>query len=307
VVSRFVVVGDLSLDIVVAQSGPPREGSDVPAAIRVGPGGQGANVAVRLARQGAEVALVAPMAEDAAGRLLREALDAEGLELRPLPITRSTVVIALLDASGERTMISDRQTLDATAVGPMLADAGWIHCSGYALLDDLSGDTLARVLGERAGGVRLSVAGGSVPPERSRVERLRLRLANARPDLLLLSRGEAESMLGARPASGLAAARALRELAPVLVVTSGADGSAAVSGGRELQVAAPALSGGALDATGAGDAYLAGVLIELAEAGGWPPAKGPLRAAMQRGSLLGAQVARVFGAQGRVIGEEGSS
>ena len=69
-VTEFVVIGDLSLDIVVAQSGPAREGSDVPATIRIGPGGQGANVAVRLARQGASARLVAPCADDPAGRLL---------------------------------------------------------------------------------------------------------------------------------------------------------------------------------------------------------------------------------------------
>ncbi|HET6820073.1 MAG TPA: PfkB family carbohydrate kinase, partial [Candidatus Limnocylindria bacterium] len=150
----FAVVGDLSLDIVVAQSGPQRERSDVPATIRIGPGGQGANVAVRLARQGADVALVSPMANDAGGRLLREALQAEGLELRPLPATRSTVVLALLDETGDRTMISDRQTLDAGAVAPGIEAASWIHCSGYPLLDDRTGDRLAEILGARGRGVR---------------------------------------------------------------------------------------------------------------------------------------------------------
>jgi len=302
-VSRFVVVGDLSLDIVVAQSGARREGSDVPAKIRIGPGGQGANVAVRLARQGAHATLVAPLADDAAGRLLREALGAEGLAIRPLPATRSTVVIAVLDETGERTMISDRQTLDAEAVADRLADATWIHCSGYPMLDDRTGDRLAEILGQRPEGVRLSVAGGSVPPEPARVSRLRLRLAKARPDLLLVSGDEAESMLDLQPAGARGAARALSELAPVLLVTSGADGSAATAGGTELEVAAPALSGPMLDSTGAGDAFLAAALVELATARAWPPDEAVLRVAMERGSLLGAQVARVVGAQGRVAAE----
>lgn len=295
----FAVVGDLSLDIVVAQSGPQRERSDVPATIRIGPGGQGANVAVRLARQGADVALVSPMANDAGGRLLREALRAEGLELRPLPATRSTVVLALLDETGDRTMISDRQTLDAGAVAPGIEAASWIHCSGYPLLDDRTGDRLAEILGARGRGVRLSVAGGSVPPEPARVTRLRLRLATARPDLLLVSGDEAESMLGLRPGSGLAAARALRELAPVILVTSGADGSAATAGTTELELPAVELPGPMLDSTGAGDAFLAATLVELAGSRAWPPSGKLLRGAMERGSLLGAQVARVLGAQGR--------
>jgi sugar/nucleoside kinase (ribokinase family) len=303
VVTAFAVVGDLSLDIVVAQSGPKREGSDVPATIRIGPGGQGANVAVRLARQGADATLVAPMADDAAGRLLAEALQAEGLALRPLPATRSTVVLALLDETGERTMISDRQTLDAEAVAPAIAEAGWIHCSGYPLLDDRTGDRLAEILGARGRGVRLSVAGGSVPPEPARVARLRLRLAAARPDLLLVSGDEAESMLGAPPRSGLAAARALRDLAPAIIVTSGADGCAAVAGTTELELPAIDLPAPMLDATGAGDAFLAAALPGVAAARSWPPGVGVLRRAMEHGTLLGAQVARVVGAQGRAPAE----
>jgi len=166
-VTLFGVVGDLSLDIVVAQSGPRREGSDVPAKIRIGPGGQAANVAVRLARQGVDAALVAPMADDAAGRLLREALLAEHVSLRALPAARTAAVIALLDAVGERTMLSDRQTLDPAGVAPLLEGLDWIHCSGYPLLDDRTGDGLAVLLGGRKPKVRLSIAGGSVPHSRS--------------------------------------------------------------------------------------------------------------------------------------------
>jgi sugar/nucleoside kinase (ribokinase family) len=301
--ATFAVVGDLSLDIVVAQSGPKRDGSDVPATIRIGPGGQGANVAVRLVRQGANVALVSPMADDAAGRLLRETLQAEGLTLRPLPTTRSTVVLALLDETGERTMISDRQTLDAEAVAPAIAEAQWIHCSGYPLLDDRTGDRLAEILGARERNVRLSVAGGSVPPEPARVSRLRLRLATARPDLLLVSDDEAESMLAARPASGAAAARALRDLAPAIFITSGANGSAALAGKAEVELPAAIIPGPMLDSTGAGDAFLAAALVELAATRTWPPSAKLIRLAMERASVVGAQVARVVGAQARVAAE----
>jgi ribokinase len=303
VVTRFAVVGDASLDIVVAQSGPWREGSDVPATIRIRPGGQGANVAVRLARQGGQAALMAPMADDAAGRLLREMLGNEGLELHPLPAARSTLVIVILDEAGERSMISDRQALDADAVAGLLGEAGWIHCSGYALLDDQTGDHVAEILGDRSPETRLSVAGGSMPPEPARVSRLRMRLATARPDLLLLNGAEAESMLGL-PSSGLTAARALGNLAPMVLVTSGSDGSAAVAGGAELEVPAPDLPGPMLDATGAGDAFLAAALITLSREEVWPPPPDAIRAAMERGSLMGAQVARVVGAQGRVAAEE---
>jgi sugar/nucleoside kinase (ribokinase family) len=302
-VTTFAVVGDLSLDIVVAQSGPRRDGSDVPATIRIGPGGQAANVAVRLARLGAHARLVAPMADDAAGALLRTALAADRIELGALPSTRSTVVIALLDGTGERTMFSDRQTLEPGAVEAELRGAGWVHVSGYVLLDDRTGDAMAELLGSRNPDVRLSVAGGSVPPEPARVSRLRTRLQAAHPDLLLLSSDEAASMLDGRPGRALAAALALGETAPLVIVTDGADGSAAVGGAHRVETDAVELPGPMLDATGSGDAFLAASISHLAASAAWPPAEADLRAAMEAASRLGGSVSRVLGAQGRVPSE----
>jgi sugar/nucleoside kinase (ribokinase family) len=299
------VVGDLSLDIVVAQSGPRREGSDVPAKIRIGPGGQAGNVAVRLARQGTNAALISPMADDAAGRLLREALLAEHVSLRSLPATRTAAVIALLDAVGERTMLSDRQTLDPGGVAPLLEGLDWIHCSGYPLLDDRTGDALAALLGDRGKKVRLSIAGGSVPPDPARVTRFRARIERARPEVVVMSGEEADSLLAGRPARALAAAAALQALASVVIVTVGADGSAAVAEGMRLEAPAPELPGPMLDATGSGDAFAAALIVALApvKGSGWPPSADVLTAAMEAGSRLGAQVSRVLGAQGRVDGE----
>jgi ribokinase len=307
VVTSFAVIGDLSLDISVMPSGPRREGGDTPAAIQLGAGGQGANVAVRLARQGASVCLVSPMADDAAGRQLREALLEDSVRLAALPAVRSTVVLVLLDDAGERTMLSDRQALDADAVASALPGAGWIHCSGYPLLDERDGDALAGLLGARAASVRLSVAGGSVPPDPERVSHLRRRLAAARPDLMVLGCDEAESMLATRPIPPTAAAAALQALAPVVIVTAGADGSSAAAGELRLEVAADDLPGLVLDATGSGDAYVAAVIDALAELTSWPPAEADLRVAMAKGSRLGGLVARVAGAQGLVAGEVAAS
>jgi sugar/nucleoside kinase (ribokinase family) len=306
-VTLFAVIGDASLDIAVAAAAPRRDGSDAPATIRIGPGGQGANVAVRLARQGHDACLVASLADDAAGRVLREALQADNVRLAMLPATRSTVVVVLLDSAGERTMLSDRQALDAAAIPPALAGAGWIHCSGYPLLDDRGGDALATLLGARKASVRLSVAGGSVPPDPARVSRLRSRLAAAAPDLVVISRDEAEAMLATRPIRAAAAAPALQALAPVVIVTAGVDGSAAAAGALRLEVPALQLPGPVLDATGSGDAYAAALIAALAESGGWPPAEAELRAAIESSSRLGALVARVHGAQGRVAGERAAA
>lgn len=310
--TRFLVVGDLSLDVTVAPSRPPRPGGDVPATIRLGPGGQAANVAVRLARRGAEVGLAAAVGEDRPGELLRTALAAEGVTLHILPAVRSATVVALLDAAGERTMLSDRQVLQPDPVAEPLRAADWVHCSGYALLDDEVGDRLAAVLRDRPQPARLSVGGGSLPPEPGLVGRFRARLATARPQMLILSRDEAASLAGGGGVTGAAAARVAAErlaaLAPVVIVTAGIQGSAAhVTAGAktaDVEVAAVEGEGPVLDATGAGDAYAAALIGELA-GGPWPPAPDALQAAMGGAALAGAAVARVVGAQGRVASEAG--
>ncbi len=202
-------------------------------------------------------------------------------------------------------MLSDRQTLDPAGVAPLLEDLDWIHCSGYPLLDDRTGDALAELLGGRRQKVRLSIAGGSVPPDPGRVSRLRARLEQARPDLVIMSGEEADALLAGRPARALAAAAALQPLASVVIVTVGADGSAAVAEGMRLEAAAPQLPGPMLDATGSGDAFAAALLVTLTgtKKVSWPPTADTLTAAMEAGNRLGAQVSRVLGAQGRVDGE----
>jgi fructokinase len=299
---RFAVVGDCTLDIVVVPDRRRRHAGDVPAQIRLGPGGQAANVAVRLARMGEPVRLVAPLADDMAGRLLRDALERDRVSVVPLPARRSAAVAVLLDAGRERTMLSDRQPLAPAAAAGALADAEWVHCSGYALLDDATGDALAAALGARPAHVRLSVGGGSLPPEPARVARFRARLRSASPQLCLLSRDEAGAMLGRASLRAPDAAAQLGKLADVVVVTAGADGSAATLAGGVLTAAPTAASGPLVDATGAGDAYAAALIARLAPLP-WPPRPAQLRRAMGAAGRLGARVARVAGAQGRVHGE----
>lgn len=295
-----MVIGDSALDVSVRPSQPMRPAGDVPAAIHLAAGGQGANVAVRLARAGETVTLLTGLADDAAGGLLRAALGTEGVRLVALPVARSTTVVVLLDVSGERSMLSDRATLRVPSADA-LAGAEWIHCSGYPLLDDESGDVLGSLLGGRSAGVRLSVAGGSVPPDPVRVARLRRRLEAAHPDLLVVSRQEAASLLGTAPVAAPAAADALLTVAPVVVVTEGAAGSAAATAAGQ-RVHVPAAEAAVVDTTGSGDAYTAALLARLAR-GPWPPDPATLQEAMTAAGLQGARVAGVLGAQGRVEGE----
>jgi len=298
------VIGDATLDVTVRPAEAPRAGGDVPAQISISPGGQGANVAVRLARAGLDVRLATAIADDAAGRLLAPALKADGVRLVRLAAQRSGLVISLLDGAGERAMLSDRVTLDPAGVAAACAGAEWVHCSAYALADDASGDALARVLGSLPPSTRVSAGGGSLQPDAARSARVRDRVATAGVALLVLGRDEAAALLERPLPSVAAAADAMASAFPglIAVVTGAAAGSAAAGPGFALSVPAIEQPTPMLDATGAGDAYVAALIAALLAAT-WPPDVQTLRDAMERGSRDGALVSRVLGAQARTAAE----
>lgn len=301
---RVTVVGDCILDVIVRPVGALRPGGDIPAHVAVGPGGQGANVAVQLARQGVSVRLVTALADDGAGRLLAASLADEGVELVRLPAVRSGTVVALLDEVAERTMLSDRVSLDPSALGAALDPADWVHASGYALADALTGEALAAVLAAGHAGSRVSVAGGSFQSDAAVAASVRDRLATVRPDLLILDRDEAAVVLGGNAESLATAAASLAAAMPgsVVVVTGGPDGSAAAGHGMAVAVSPDAPVAGMIDATGAGDAYTAGMIAAFLGAP-WPPDASALHEAMRRAGRLGALASQVIGAQGRIRGE----
>ena len=299
----ITVIGDSTLDVTVRAAEAPRAGGDVPARISISPGGQGANVAVRLARAGEDVRLATAIADDAAGRLLAEALEADGVAVTRLGAERSGLVISLLDGAGERAMLSDRVTLDPTKLAAACAGADWVHCSGYALADDATGDAVAELLGSLVQ-ARVSAAGGSLPDDPARSARVRARLATAGVALLILGREEAAALLDRALPSLPAAADGLAGAFPELiaVVTGGATGSAAAGPGFALSVPAVEQPTPVVDATGAGDAYVAALIATLLGAD-WPPDVPTLRGAMERAARAGGLVSRVLGAQGRTPAE----
>ncbi|MGZ8564215.1 MAG: carbohydrate kinase family protein, partial [Candidatus Limnocylindria bacterium] len=233
-VASVVVVGDALLDVLAVSTEPMRPGADVPAALRVAPGGQGANLAVRLARRGVDVELVCATGDDAAGRLLRETLAADGVRVRAVPADATGAVIVLVDASGDRTMLSQRVPLAARlATAPSVA-ADWLVVSGYLLLEPGAGRMAAAL---RGWAPRRMLVGCAVP-DASLEEWQRVARA-LEPDVVVLNRDEADrvpSLLGDR-----------------LVVTESGGATARIGEVRGT-VATPA-GPPASDTTGAGDAF----------------------------------------------------
>jgi sugar/nucleoside kinase (ribokinase family) len=277
-----VVIGDALLDVQVAPRRALRTGADVPAEIRLGPGGQGANLAIRLARQGIAVTLVASLADDTAGTLVREALALDGVVLRAVPASSTGSVVVLRDTDGERTMLSQRVAFGESVTPDLLADAAWVVISGYLLLEPRAG-ALAGLLAGLA--PRRALVGCSVPADG--IETWRAAAAALRPDLLILNRHE-RSALGHQLDAGITA-------------ITDADGATLATDGVSLRADAPA-GPPAVDTTGAGDAFAAGLLAAIVDAD-WPPGQDLLRGALAPAVELASAVARVEGAQAAVAGE----
>jgi ribokinase len=289
----ITVIGDALLDVHVVPSEAPRPGGDVPAEIRLEPGGQGANVAVRLARQGRRVRLICAIGTDVAGNLLRERIAADGVELVDAGARTTGAVVVLLDSRRERTMLSQRVALGpGIASLPELAE-GWLVVSGYLLLE-----TEASV---RAAGARRRVLlGCSLDPSGAAAW---LEQASAlAPHLVILNTDEARIVAGAESTPAELAQQLADRLAAIVVVTHPA-GAAAAPGGASVDLGGSA-AGPIVDATGAGDALAAGLIAGLVEET-WPPSPERLRRALDSATNLAAAVARVPGAQARVEQETG--
>ncbi len=106
---RVLVVGDVMTDIIVVPDGPIVPGSDRRAAINTRPGGSGANQAVWMGAAGVHVLFAARVGAN--DRAMYENYF-RGLDVVPVLAgdkdLSSGVLVTLLDASGERSFLTDR-------------------------------------------------------------------------------------------------------------------------------------------------------------------------------------------------------
>jgi sugar/nucleoside kinase (ribokinase family) len=264
--SRIVVAGDVMSDVVATLGGPIAHGSDSPARIVQRGGGAAANVAVWLARAGADVTLIARVGDDVAGRMTVEGLRADGVDARVTidDVLPTGTCVVLVEPGGERTMLPDAGANAALAPAPLPEDARHLHVAGYALLHPGSRPAaLALMADARAAGLTVSVDPSSAAPLARTGPRAFLEWV-AGTDLLLPNRDEAAVLTGA--ADPEAAARALVAHAREVVVKLGAGGALWTDGARVERAAAVPVP--EADTTGAGDAFAAGLLAARAAGAG---------------------------------------
>jgi sugar/nucleoside kinase (ribokinase family) len=259
---RIVVVGDIGVDVLVAPHMPAVTGADVPARIRTEGGGAGANTAAWLAHLGAEVTLVARVGADAAGRAAVAELAAAGvLPAVTVDPDEPTCTVVVLVENGDRTMLSDRGAAARLQPAdlPDLDGADHLHLSGYVLLDPTSRPAgLAALAAARAAGMSTSV-----DPQAAPALTAEFREWVRGVDLLLPNADELDAL------GGSAADLITTGTARAVAVTDGARGACWIDDAGRWN--APAQQVDAVDPTGAGDAFDAGLLV--AWLGGADPAE----------------------------------
>lgn len=296
--AEVLVIGDALIDVTVRPAAALSRGGDVPASIALAPGGQGANVAVRLARRGVRVGLMAAVGTDELGAIVRRSLAAEDVHLvspaeSPSP-ERTGVVVVLTEEDGRRSMLSQRVPFAGRLTSGGMG-ARWVVVSGYLLLEAEG----SRLAGQLAGlTARRAIIGCDIPD--GLAPRWMRGLAALEPELLVLNVREAcSAMPGVVESSE--AARRLAMGPEMLVVVTEAHGAVASLAGVIVTAAAPR-DAHPTDTTGAGDAVAAALLAHLLR-DGWPPGASELKRALAAAVATGSAVAAISGAQGRVAGE----
>jgi sugar/nucleoside kinase (ribokinase family) len=278
-----VVVGDLMVDVVAALPGPLSHGSDTPATITQSHGGSGANVAAWLAAAGADAAFAGRVGEDPFGDAAVAALAGVERAVERDPARPTGTCIVLVHPGGERTMIPDAGANEALELRDLPAGRH-LHLTGYTLLRDGSRPAALRALAlARERGMTVSVDPSSAAPLAAAPAFLEW-VAGA--SLLVPNADEARVLTG--EADPERAARALAGGRREVVVTLGPQGALWTDGERVER--APALAAEAVDTTGAGDAFAAGLLA--ARAAGAEPAE-----QLARGCALAAAAVAVPGAR----------
>lgn len=108
--ASVVVFGSINLDLVVRVTRAPEVGETVSGGdLAQFPGGKGANQAVAAARQGAEVAMIGRVGDDAFGPGLRTALAKQGVDVtgvRTWPGPSGTALVTVEEGGANRIIIS---------------------------------------------------------------------------------------------------------------------------------------------------------------------------------------------------------
>ncbi len=240
------------------------------------PGGAPANVAVAAARLGSDCAFFGRVGDDPLGRFMCQTLNKEHIDTDHLVLDaeqRTSTVIVDLDDNGERSFTfmvkpSADQFLQVSDI-PSFKTGQWLHICSIALANEPSRTSTLTAMKQ------IKSAGGFVSfdpnlreevwTDQTQIKPV-VRQAIALADVVKFSEEELLFLTNTEDLeSGI---KAIRELGNTLVlVTMGAEGALIIHNNRQQILGGKAVK--PVDTTGAGDAFVGGLLARLSQSDHW--------------------------------------
>lgn len=283
----LLVIGDANPDVILGPLTGPLAFGQREQLVDTGSltlGGSAAIMACGAARLGLKVAFAGRVGDDDAGRYLRDALTAGGVDTRALHMdaSRPTPLTVVLTQGADRAILTSPGTLTAISgadvPAELLADARHVHAASYFLQPRLAADLPQVFRTARWHGASTSLDTQDDPS--GRWDRAALDAVLAETDILLPNAQEALHLAALPAGSPQQAAELLAARVPLAVVKNGAEGALCHNGHTLLT--APGLPSAPVDTVGAGDSFDAGFIAALLE--GRPPHEA-LRFGVACGSL----------------------
>ena len=276
------------------------------------PGGAPANVAVGVARLGINTGFFGRVGNDPFGRFMRQTLSDEGVDVTFMRLDdnhRTSTVIVDLDNKGERSFTfmvkpSADQFLDPADV-PEFHQGDWLHACSIALANEPSRSTTLNAM------KMIKAQGGFVsfdpnlreevwthPEELNNVVLTALKLS----DVVKFSDDELCLLMSCNDID-LAIEQLLSHYSvPLAIITQGKKGALVIHKGEIKQISGRPVE--PVDTTGAGDAFVGGLLAGLAAQANWQD-QNNLTTIIQQANACGALATTAKGAMTALPTKEG--